>query len=181
MKEFVDLMTALGISFNRVVDRKVMSVYYEFLKDIDVDVLKKAVGRIITTSKFFPSVAEIREIATMMTTESLQLNAEDEWQNVLNAIRQFDVYDGEKALETLKPYTAKIVKMIGWYKLCMSENIVWEKKEFVNIFNQEQKSLKEYKMAGNNISKQELIYKEKLLLEKSEDENFEILELEVCK
>lgn len=178
MKDFAELMTALGISFNRNIDKKFLNVYYEFLKDIEIDVLKKAIGRIITINKFFPSIAEIREVATTIGTKNLQLNAEEEWQNVLNAIRNFDVYDGEKAIATLKPYTAKIVKMIGWYRLCMSENIVWEKKEFINIFNQEQKNLKEYQMLGKNITSQELSYKEQLLLEEQEIENQNLLEME---
>ena len=52
MKDFAELMTALGISFNRNIDKKFLNVYYEFLKDIEIDVLKKAIGRIITINKF---------------------------------------------------------------------------------------------------------------------------------
>lgn len=178
MKEFAELITALGVSFNRTIDKKTLNVYYDFLKDIEIDVLKQAIKRIISTNKFFPSIAEIRETSATIKTKNLQLNAEEEWQNVLNAIRKFDVYDGESAIETLKPYTAKVVKMLGWYRLCMSENIVWEKKEFIKIFNQEQEDLKQYQMLGDNLTSQELTYKEQLLLEEKEYKRQELLELE---
>ena len=63
--------------------------------------------------------------------------AEEEWQEVIDAVHRWGSYRQTEALEDLKPYTAKIVGYIGYQRICMSspEEQVWNKKEFIEEYN----------------------------------------------
>lgn len=61
-------------------------IYIEHLKDIPGPVLKQTVSHIVSTSKFFPSIAEIRETAARLCGALPVSPAE-----ALNIVRQADV------------------------------------------------------------------------------------------
>jgi hypothetical protein len=65
-KKFTIWMGLLGTAFGgKGLTKPQMDVYYEYLRDLDIDVIKEAVDQIINTRKYqsFPTVAEIREAA----------------------------------------------------------------------------------------------------------------------
>lgn len=60
---------AIALPVARVSDREAQArveIYQRALADLDTDVLRAAVGRAIETCRFFPTVAELREIASCM-------------------------------------------------------------------------------------------------------------------
>jgi hypothetical protein len=142
-KDIIDTITLLKITYpNSLKDfkddeyRLMIEIWYNDFKDTTKEEFNKAIQNIRFTNKFFPSVSDIKEqIAKMKTTDVS--SAEDEWQEVLNAVRQYGSYREQEALKSLKPFTAKIVGYIGYLRICSAtkEEQVWNKKEFVEEYN----------------------------------------------
>lgn len=142
-KDIVDTITLLKITYPNSLKefkedelRLMIEVWLKDFSNVDKDKFNKAIQNIRSTSKFFPSVADIKQEIAKLDTKNIT-SAEDEWQEVLYAVRCYGSYREHDALESLKPYTAKIVKYIGYYRICTStqEEQIWNKKEFVSEYN----------------------------------------------
>ena len=73
------------------VSRETWQGYAHYLADLDFDQAKAAVDELVVTSRFFPSVAEIREL---VADHACGLPSEEEaWHEVEEAIRRFDSAD----------------------------------------------------------------------------------------
>lgn len=136
----------LGVAYNKEFTQEQASVWFDMFKDDDYKTFSQAVKRLISTNQFMPSIAEIKKEIALLKTPSLQLNAEDEWEAVLSAIRKYGFYKPQEALETLTPLTKHIVKIIGWGRLCSSESIQWERKEFIELFKNKKDNAEEVAM-----------------------------------
>ena len=95
-----------------------------------------------------PSIAKITK--TIAKTKVNLPDAEDEWQDVLRAVRQYGSWDEKGALESLEPYTRKIVQYIGFNRICMAtpEEQVWNKKEFIGEYNSLKDKVVEHTQLG---------------------------------
>lgn len=151
-EEFVKIMTYMGVLYGKKFNNEELSAWYSFFYDNNVEVFKVAIKNLVEKNKYLPSVSEVKQEMLKIENPSLKLNAEDEWLNVLNAIRKYGYYQTEKALESLKPYTKEIVERIGFQNLCMSENINWERKVFIETFNSCKKN-QEYMLIENDNEK----------------------------
>lgn len=125
----------LGVAYNKEFTQEQASVWFDMFKDDDYKTFSQAVKRLISTNQFMPSIAEIKKEIAKLENPLLTLRAEDEWEEVLKAIRKYGYYKQEEAFNSLKEITQNAVRNLGWYRLCSSENIQWEKKEFITIFN----------------------------------------------
>lgn len=170
-EKFLEMITSISKVYRIKVDEDTIAMYYEFLKDIEEDILKKAFKRIIEKNIYFPTIAHIRQEVVKIKSPELSLNAEDEFEKVRKAVRNFDIYDSENALATLKPITRRVLGMTcSWYELCMSTDITWIKKDFIAIFNREIGKAEKIEMLGNSAEQREKEYKEQLLKEEAEIE-----------
>lgn len=134
-EEFTKAMTFLGIAYNKEFTSEQVSVWYEFFKDTNYEVFKNGIKRIVPKKQFMPSIAELKHEITMINNPIMQLNADEEWDEVLKAVRKYGSYQQEEAMNSLNPYTRSIVRHVGFHRICMSENIQWERKEFIELFN----------------------------------------------
>ena len=147
-----------------------ITIWFSNFKENDPKNFKLAIGRLAQKCKWCPSIAEIKQEIAIIENPILELNAEQEWANVLIAIRKYGSYEPKKALESLTPYTAQIVELVGYNRLCMSENINWEKKQFIDLFNSQQNQDKEnlsisskYRTPTENDRLENIIKKEETL------------------
>ncbi len=134
-KEFLKGITFLGMTFNKEFEAEQVGVWYEYFKDENIETFKRAIKNLGLINKFLPSISEIKKEIAKLENPLLTLRAEDEWEEVLKAIRKYGYYKQEEAFNSLKEITQNAVRNLGWYRLCSSENIQWEKKEFITIFN----------------------------------------------
>lgn len=135
-EEFLEGMTFLGLAYNKEFTKEEIEVWYSMLCGYSKKEFSDSIKRLVKTLKRIPTIADITEDITNNKVSTIS-TAEDEWQNVLNAVRMYGSYREQEALESLKPYTAKIVKYIGYYRICIStqDEQVWNKKEFVSEYN----------------------------------------------
>lgn len=134
-EQFTKGITFLTIAYNKEFTEEQVSVWYEFFKDTDYDTFRQAVKRIIPQKQFMPSIAELKQEIAHISNPILQLNADEEWDCVIQAVRRYGMYREDEALNSLKPYTRHITRQVGFIRICMSENIQWERKEFIDLFN----------------------------------------------
>lgn len=180
-EQFVKGMTFLAVAYNKEISEEQVSVWYEFFKDETYDNFRAAVKRIIPKKQFMPSIAELKQEITTFTNPILQLNVDDEWAKVIQAIRKYGYYRSLEALDSLNEYTRQIVMTIGWYRLCTSENIEWERKTFKELFNNKQENLEDALLLGESqltlseikriADMKALEREEQMLLEEGEYEN----------
>lgn len=159
-KDIIDAITLLKMTYpNSLRDygenelKMMIEVWYNDFKDTKKEDFIKAINDIRYTSKFFPSIADIKE---KIAKTSVNLpDAEDEWQDVLRAVRQYGSWDEEGALKSLEPYTRKIVQYIGFNRICMAtpEEQTWNKKEFIGEYNSLKDKVVEHTQIGVSESK----------------------------
>ena len=86
--EAAELVAVLSAAFMRPpMNEKTMQIYEAMLLDLEHDAAKRAVARLISTSKWLPTIAEIRTVATEAEHGARRLGMEA-WGDVLQAIQQ---------------------------------------------------------------------------------------------
>ena len=122
-KEVTTLLALAAANFPNMQEkdlRPTATLWEKMLSDMPYEVAEKALIRVLSTAKYFPTVAEIREAAVINTQPQLP-TAGEAYEKVLKAIRWFGSYREGEALETLDPITRKATQAIGWKSLCLSE------------------------------------------------------------
>lgn len=135
-EKFLKIITYMGIMYDKKFTKEQIEIWYSFLKDYSEEQLNNAVKILINTNKTLPTVTHIKEQIAKTQLSNIP-TAEDEWQEVIDVVHRFGSYKEQEALESLKPYTAKIVGYIGYYRICTStqEDQQWNKKEFIAEYN----------------------------------------------
>ena len=155
-EEFLKGMTILGTAYDKEFTQEQVEVWYSFLKDYKLNDFILAIQELIKTEKFMPSIAHITEHIAKTHLKGIS-DAESEWGNVISTVHRFGSYREEEALNSLPEYTRKIVRLIGYYRICTStqEEQVWNKKEFIEEYNALKDKLVENKQIG--ISQENLL------------------------
>lgn len=138
-EEFKKIAMAIKSTFPNspiLSDSYAMDIWYTMLQDLDYKVCQNSVLELIGTSKFPPTIAEIREKSTNYTSLPVK-DWGEAWENVLMAIRKFGYMQELQALEYMDDLTRKCVKRIGFQNICMSENISADRANFRMIYETE--------------------------------------------
>lgn len=106
-----------------------IKLWYELLGDIDYGVCRNAAMQLMATSKFFPTAAEIRQVATESFTMNV-MDVDEAWGTVIRAIRTYGYMGESEALDSFPEPCKSVVRNIGWQNLCQSENIMAERAFF---------------------------------------------------
>ena len=135
-EDFLKGMKMLGTAYNKEFTEEQVQIWYQMLCEYSVEEFSTAIQDLIKTEKYLPSIAHITEQIAKAHLKD-HPDANEEWAKVINAVHVYGSYREEEALKSLNPYTAKIVKLIGYYKICTStaEEQVWNKKEFIEEYN----------------------------------------------
>lgn len=136
-QEFAKAMTFLGLAYDKEFSKDQLNVWYTFFSnDTDAN-FRKAVTRLVSKSKFLPSIAEIKSEIAGITNPELLLDPNREWANVEGAIHRYGFYNSEEAVASLDPFTAQVVKNMGGFrKICMSEDGDWTRKNFLRVWEE---------------------------------------------
>lgn len=135
-QEFATLAMALRTYYpkeNILPNKEAMALWYRDLQDIPYQIAEAALRKWVSTNKWSPSIAEIREM-TVGIQHGEQLTWGEAWEKALRAVRKYGSYGKREALASLDPLTRKCVENIGFMDLCMSENIMVERAHFQRIY-----------------------------------------------
>ena len=114
-------------------NKEAMQLWYRELCDIPFDVAEAALRKWVSTQKWSPSIAEIREMAAEVA-HGEALDWTEAWEKTCYAIRRYGLYRPKEALESLDPLTRECVKRMGFTNLCTSENPIADRANFRQCF-----------------------------------------------
>lgn len=106
-------------------------LYERMLEDLDRDTSSAAVERLIKTSKWLPTVAEIRAAAAEVTHGPKRLGGEA-WGEVIAEIRRVGWYGSPIFTD---PLVGQAVRMLGWQTLCVSTNEMSDRARFIELYD----------------------------------------------
>lgn len=140
-QEFAAFASALKTYYPReqlLPNEQAMKLWYQELADIPMQIAEAALRKWVSTSKWSPTIADIRE----MTVDVKRGDAPDwseGWMKVNLAIKRYGRYRSAEAMESLDPITRKAVKNLGFQNLCDTEDIGYYTRRFQQIFETEAK------------------------------------------
>jgi hypothetical protein len=91
------------------------------LTDMDYNTAEKALIKVLSTSRFFPTVADIREAASQITNPRV-MDAMEAWGLIVQAIRRFGMYRQKEGLDSLPDDVRAMANRFTWRELCLNEN-----------------------------------------------------------
>lgn len=137
-KEFAKFVAYLRTYFPRetiLPNEQAMELWYVELSDIPYNVALLALREHVHTSKWSPSISELRErAATIREGETPDWG--EAWATVQQAIRRKGMYREQEALESMDEITRATVERLGFQSLCLSENAVADRARFRDIYEQ---------------------------------------------
>lgn len=132
-------------------------VWYSMLKDLEYPICQNAIMQIIATSKFPPSIAEIREKYAEMVSLPVA-DSGQAWEEVMRAIQYYGAIRELEAVASLSEPVRKAVKIIGFRNLCFSENIAVERAQFFRVYETVEKRIKNEAMIPSTVLRQKREY-----------------------
>lgn len=152
-QEIIKLLSIATANFPSMQERdmKPTAVLWErALADIPYDVAEKALLKVLSTSKFFPTIAEIREAVTELTQPRV-MDAIEAWELIVQAIRKYGYYDEKGAMASLPPDVRSMAKRFGWRELCLSTNTETLRAQFRMAWETQSKRIREYNVLPSEI------------------------------
>lgn len=103
-----------------VIGPATVGVYCTALDDLEPAAVRWAVRRLILTSKYFPTVAEIREQVAQAEVGT-ELSASEAWTHLLAEVRRTGFYESRGPAQLTEPCRAALEAIGGWQDFCQSE------------------------------------------------------------
>lgn len=120
---------------NLLPNEQAMSLWFKQLQDIPYNVAEATLNKWVSTNKWSPSIADIREMSVSVTQGEKPLWS-DGWEQACRMIRKYGSYNAGEALAEMDEITRQTVKRLGYMELCRSENIVADRANFRIVFEQ---------------------------------------------
>lgn len=121
-----------------------IALWRMMFEDDDNNKVLMAVKMHISTNKFPPTVADIREQLVNATEKTI--TADEAWGQLIKCISRYGQYNVEGAMESMDPKVAQLVKRLGYKELCRSENQMADRAHFVKLWDGQVKHSKQQAM-----------------------------------
>jgi hypothetical protein len=131
-QEFSTLAMAIRTYYpkeNILPNAPAMELWFRELQDIPFQVAEAALRKWVSTNKWSPSIAEIREMAANVRNGDIPDWGEG-WEEVQRAIRKHGMYNVKDAMDSFTPLTRQVVERLGFRNICVSENPMAERANF---------------------------------------------------
>lgn len=118
---------------NTEVTPQTVAMYLRLLQDIPPADLQTVVDQAVATSRFLPTIAELRDMYHALRNVG-RLTWADAWDMVQREIRRVGSYGTPQLAD---PITAQVVKAMGWKAMCASplENVATDRAQFRDMYN----------------------------------------------
>lgn len=111
-----------------------VSLWTTMLEDVSFQVAQLAVQKHMSESVYPPTVADIRaKISDISAPQGL--TAMEAWGSVIKSIQQYGSYREAEAIQSLDPLVQKVVRLLGFRNLCMSENEMADRAHFTKAYD----------------------------------------------
>lgn len=136
-REFAILAAAMKTYYPKenglLPNQQAMDLWYRELQDIPMEVAETALRKWVSTNKWSPSIAELREAAADVQNGEMPDWTEG-WEQVCFVLRRYGYYNPKEGIAALDPITRECVKRLGYNNLCLSENPAADRANFRQCF-----------------------------------------------
>lgn len=135
-QEFMQFVAALRTYYpreNLLPNKEAIALWYRMLGDLSYPLLCGALDKWVSTNKWSPSIADLRQTAVAIS-EGEVMDYGEGWQEVTRAIGKYGFYRKDEALASMSPLTREVVKRLGWDTLCLSESPAADRANFRQIW-----------------------------------------------
>lgn len=138
--EIVQLLAVVNTAFpNMQVSEAMVDLWFELLGDLDFNLAKIALKKLLLESPYPPAIADIRKQATeILTPAEGRIEPAAAWGEVIRAVHNYGYYRPIEAMASLSPIAAQVVKYMGWQEICMSEEPSVIRGQFLKMYQQVQ-------------------------------------------
>ncbi len=110
-------------------------IYERMLLDQDSAIAAAAVERLLATSKFMPTIAEVREACLVVGIGDTKQGGEA-WGDVLRLIGRYGAYRAPGSdFEIADPIALRCVQALGWQQLCASDEPTADRARFIDLYD----------------------------------------------
>jgi len=144
-ERFAIMMATLETCFDKVVSKEKIKLYYNFLDDLSIQQMDRAITWLLNTHKYFPTISDIRT-ATLESVESLAFKA---WATVYKVGGKLSHMP-----DTGDPVTEMVIDKAfgGW------ENFCWYKELDEFTKSQDRRHfIQAYKLFHNELERKNLL------------------------
>nr|DAH87126.1 MAG TPA: replication protein P [Caudoviricetes sp.] len=132
-------LAPLVYAYQKEVKEGTFEAYATYLADVPPEYIRRAVDNLIRSSKWLPTVAEIREQAQAEWAEEKGLEeetAEKAWIALLQMIRKHGFVEPKREAFTSAAYQA--MRAVGWTAICMAKNneLSFLHNQYVSAYNE---------------------------------------------
>lgn len=106
-------------------------VYVERLSSIPAEELEVVINQCIDESEFLPTIAKIKEMHRQMKSPVTPDLAQQGWESVTRAVAGVGMW-GTPSFKD--PIVKRVVDAFGWLNLCMSDNQMADRAQFVKFY-----------------------------------------------
>ena len=132
--ETAKLLTVIAANYqNFTIDETKHAVWHEMVGDIDYATANMAVKRHMASSKWPPTVADIREQCVGVSGDET-VTAAAAWGELMQAVRRHGYYHEADALASMSPEVRKVAEMITWREINLSENLDVLRGQFLRMY-----------------------------------------------
>lgn len=124
-------------------------LYQSIFAEENAEAVKLAVKAHIATSKWSPTVADIRELIHA----SVQITADAAWGQIMTAIKKFGQYQECEAIASMSADVATVCKRLGYKTLCQSNSQMADRAHFLKIWEQYSSKKLKQEMLPKQIAK----------------------------
>jgi hypothetical protein len=107
-------------------------LWCELLRDVDGELLRAAALQHASTSKWFPTVAELREAAADIVSPNHRMTAMEAWGEVARQIRSVGSWGKPRFTS---PLICRLVDDMGWLNLCTGDMPGADRARFIEGYN----------------------------------------------
>lgn len=124
-------------------------VYERMLRDLDYPAANAAVEKLLATSRFMPTVAEIREAVLSLTAGDAPTGG-DAWGQVIASVHRYgrNRRPGHD-FQFADPVVAHCVKAFGWEEICDSESQTADRARFIEMYEQVQRQARQRQLSDS--------------------------------
>ena len=136
-----------GLACSREELNAMAEAWTEMLKDIPFEVGKAALAAHAASSLYAPAISEIRAYARKLT-EPPRLSPDEAWSLAIRAIRRYGSgpyknvstgkYPYERARDSLPPDVWRVMELMGYQSMCMSENVDVLRGQFIRAWERQE-------------------------------------------
>lgn len=137
-KEFAVFAMALRTYYpkeNLLPNSQAAELWFKELQDLPMDVLNTVLRKWVQTNKWSPAISDLREGVSAIINPDLDDWGKG-WKEVMHCIGRYGVHREKEALDHMSPLTRATVERLGWYNLCVSEDMTADRANFRMIYDQ---------------------------------------------